>query len=426
VDAVPASAYVAVGTLSLGAALLVPRLVQLFTRLVRPLLAKLAGLEAQLANQNLPRNLLRTSATAGALMMGIGSALGFSIFVGSFKSSMAEWAEQSLPADLWVTSGARFGSVRNTLMTEALGSELAKIAGLDAVEPARLDDIGYRGFPIKLVATATAIYASRSRISMLSGTQASATAALGRGEVLVSENFGRRFHVGRGDSIELSTKRGTTRFRVAGVHVDYTSDVGTVLMDRATYLRHWDDARVSVYKLYLHKGTEIEAVRASIQKRHGDRYDLFVLTNREIRAQVLDLLDRTFSVMHALEVVGLVIAVLGVVNALLASVFDRVREIGVLRALGMLSSQAKKMIVVEGVLIACVGILGGLGLGFALGDLVLNHVNTAQTGWRFPYRPAWTWTAEMVVFCVVASALAAWYPATRSAAIRIVSALGYE
>jgi putative ABC transport system permease protein len=427
VEGLPAPAYLAVGTFMLGMAMCVPRVVQLLHWGLRPLLLRFAGVEVQLANESLPRNLLRSSATAAALMVGVGMALGFATFVGSFKASAGDWVEQSLPADLWVTSGARFGSVRNVLMDESLSTKLAALKGVAAVERARIDDVSYRGFPIKLLATDVDVFSRYSHMQMLEGTQVGATAALLHGQaVIVSENFARRFDVHLHDQIALGTQRGTQRFRVAGVFVDYTSDVGSVLLHRDTYLEHWSDTRMSSCKLYLAEGANREAVRRAIQARYGERYDLFVLTNQEIRAQVLDLLDQTFSVMHALEIVAIVIAVLGVVNALLANVLDRVREIGMLRALGMLRRQAHKMIVVEGVLIALAGVMAGIVLGFILGDLVLNHINVAQTGWHFPYRASWLWPAEMALLATATSAVAALYPARFAAALVVADALDYE
>src|SRR5204863_310809 len=141
-------------------------------------------------------------------------------------------------------------------------------------------------------------------------------------------------------------QRGTQTFRIVGVVVDYTTDLGTVIIERGTYQRYWGDERVDVYKLYAKEGADLEAIRQSIVSRFGERYNLFVLTNSEIKREILSLLDQVFAVMRALDLVAILIAVLGVVNALLASVLDRIREIGVLRAIGMLRRQTRKMIMI--------------------------------------------------------------------------------
>jgi putative ABC transport system permease protein len=289
-----------------------------------------------------------------------------------------------------------------------------------------MSDSQYRGVPIAVLSTDVDIFDSRSRVMMLEGTQHDAMLRVRKGAVVVSENFARRFGVHRGQTIMLSTKDGTRGFQVAGVDVDYTNDRGTVLIDRATYTRFFGDTRVDTYKLYVHRGADVLAVRRLIERRFGRAYDLFILTNGEFKAEGLRLLDQVFSVIDALKLVALLIAVLGVVNALFASVLDRVREIAVLRAVGMLRKQARKMVLFEGGLIGVVGASSGLIVGSVLGALLLSNVNLAETGWYFPYRPAWGSIAGTAIAVIVVSALAAWYPAGRAAALVVSEALEYE
>src|SRR5262249_24118665 len=160
------------------------------------------------------------------------------------------------------------------------------------------------------------------------------------------------------------------------------------MLDRAVYVQYWDDTRVDTYKIYLRRGADPLRAQRAINQRYGESFDLFVLTNRELKTEMLHLLDQVFAIMRALEAVALIIAVLGVVNALFAGVLDRVREIGVLRAVGMLRRQARNMVLVEGALIGVVGSVGGLLLGCLLGEIVLTHINLVETGWYFPFHPA--------------------------------------
>ncbi|HEX2677038.1 MAG TPA: FtsX-like permease family protein, partial [Polyangiales bacterium] len=410
----------------LGGALAMGRLLQLLHAALHPFVGSLFGLEARLATDNLPRDLGRSAATSGALMVGVAMAMSFAVFVGSLTTSMMEWIDRSIPADLFITAAAKFAGTKSMPMSPALRADLAAVPGVEWVERVRVVDTDFHETPIKLLATDSAIFERRSKITMLEGSQAEALRALRAGAVIVSENFSRRFDVHRGDQIALSVKDGTRAFEVAGVDVDYTSDQGTVLMERDVYVKLWADDQVDTYKLYLKPNANIEAVRSQIVKQHGERYDLFVLTNREFKTEIVRLLDQVFAIMHALEAVALVIAVLGVVNALFANVIDRVREIGVLRALGMQRRQVRKMIVVEGVLIAIAGVIGGTLVGSVTGYILLHHINLAQSGWFFPYRPAWLAAAETAVLVVIVAGIAASYPARRAAALVVADALEYE
>jgi putative ABC transport system permease protein len=130
--------------------------------------------------------------------------------------------------------------------------------------------------------------------------------------------------------------------------------------------------------------------------------------------------------MRSLELVAIIIALLGVVNAVLASVIDRTREIGVLRAIGMLRRQTYGMVVIEagalGVASAVMGTMAGLVLGYIL----VEYIHIAHSGWHVPYLPAWAKITELSLAVTAVSAAAGWYPARAAAHIELVDALEYE
>ena len=424
-QSVPIGPMSACGALLLAGALLTPRLVQ-GTHVLLSLVSRFFSVEARLANDNLPRDLGRSATSAAALMLGVAMATSFAVCVGSFITSALEWIDQSIPADLFVTSAARFGGRTNMPMADGLQTAFARIDDVEAVERVRVASGDYLGVPIAILSTDIAVFERRSHLMMLEGEQREAFSELRQGRLVVSENFARRFGVHKGDQIKLSTRRGTRAFQVAGVDIDYTNDLGTVLMDRALYVENWGDERVDTYKIYVRRGRDAAVVRRRINQRFGEAFDLFVLTNREFKASVLQLLDQVFAIVRALDGVALIIAVLGVVNALFASVLDRVREIGVLRAVGMLRRQTRNMILVEGALIGLAGTAGGLLVGLLLGQILITRVNLAETGWYFPYRPSWLSIAGSALAVIGVSALAAFYPARDAAALVVADALEYE
>jgi putative ABC transport system permease protein len=424
----PLGAFAAALTLLLAAALLLPRLVQLVERGLRPVMARWGSVEARLANQNLPRDLGRTAITASALMSGVALAVSFGIFTHSFATTLNEWVDQTLPGDLFITQAAAIGgtSMRNVPMADTLNDPLAAIPQVETVRRVRIVEMPYRGTMLKAVSTDIDVFLRHAKLSLLEGEQPEIVGALQHGGILVSENFSRHFHTHRGDRVELSTHDGTREFLVAGVFVDYTSDVGSVLIDRPTYVAAFRDSRVDTYELHLHKHQDAELVRRRVNAEFGVNHDLFVLTNHEFKAEVQQTTDQIFSLVRALELVALIVAVLGIVNAQLANVLDRVREIGVLRALGMLRRQVSRIVVIEATLVGCIGTLAGVLLGMALAVVLLDHVNLVQTGWYFPYHLSVSAILEVSALTVPAAALAGFYPAREAARLVVTDALEYE
>jgi putative ABC transport system permease protein len=290
----------------------------------------------------------------------------------------------------------------------------------------RIVELPFRGSIPKGISSDIDTFLQHAKLSLIEGDQKEVVAGLHEGQLAVSENFSRRFDVHKGDHIPISSSKGTRQFRVAGVFIDYTSDVGSVLFDRPTYVETFGDTRVDTYELHLRDPTQAEPVRRLINERYASKLDLFVLTNREFRDEVNHTTEQIFSLVRALELVALIVAVLGIINAQLANVLDRVRELGVLRALGMLRRQVSRMVVVEATLVGALGTLAGVLLGLALGDVMLNHINLVQTGWYFPYRLSWGAIAEVTLLTVPAAALAGLYPARAAARLVVTEALDYE
>jgi putative ABC transport system permease protein len=199
-----------------------------------------------------------------------------------------------------------------------------------------------------------------------------------------------------------------------------------VSIDRAVFVRLFGDTRVDAYKLYLDPGVDPEAMRRIINERYTEKFDLFVMTYQDFKHSIVSLLDQVFGIMSALEVVAIVIAVLGVINALLASVIDRVREIGVLRAVGMRRRQVRVMVMAEGGLVGVCAVLVGFFAGLALGQLLISVINLTQSGWYFPFRPPWLDIAQACLVVVIVSTLAGWYPARAASRLVVTEALEYE
>jgi putative ABC transport system permease protein len=405
-----------------------PRFVQLLHAGLATVPRGRLGVEAALATDNLPRDLGRTASTASGLMAAAALTISSATFIVSFVTSLQTWSAQTVPGDLFVTSGASTSglSQRNTPMSNSLRAELLAIPGIARVRRTRMIDYDYRGAPVKMVATEVREFVKRSRFTPLEGTREEIKTGLLAGGVIVSENFARLYKVHRGARMTLGTTSGPHDFAVAGVIVDYSSDRGSILMDRSTFIQYWNDSRVDTFEVHVKPKVSPEAVRRSINEKLGEKNDLFVLTNREFRNEFVKAVDRIFSLLHVLEVVTLIVAALGMVTAVLANVIDRVREIGVLRAVGMLRSQVRKMVVVESALTGMIGTLAGVGVGVVLGYILLRHITMVQIGWYLPYRVPIASIIELSLVTIPISALAGLYPAQHAASLVVSDALDYE
>lgn len=425
VENFPVGGYIAVFLTLLGTSLVSPVILRFLRGLYqRPAEAAL-GISGRLAAENFARAPSRTAVPVSALAVGVGMTVCIAGFVGSFRKSSEEWIDRSVPADLFITSSAKLAGVQNTPMSASLGEEIERVPGVQALDRVRIFPHDLMGLRIYVISLIPEIYHLRGKPRLLEG-RLPTPEERARGLVTISENLMRRRRLHVGDKFQMNTPTGPRTYTVAGVVVDYTSDQGVVIMERRIFVEHFQDDRVDTYEAYLGDLSKLESVRREVTERFGKKHDLYVLSNRELRNEAQLLVDSAFSVTYAMETVAVLLALLGVVNTLLAAVLDRTREIGLFRAIGAARAHVVRLFAAEAALIGLSGgVLGGLN-GLVTGLIVTLTVGSQATGWSIPYQFPWQLTAQMTAAATVCAVVAGLYPARRAAGLDVVEALAYE
>jgi putative ABC transport system permease protein len=245
------------------------------------------------------------------------------------------------------------------------------------------------------------------------------------GAVFLSTVLAERFDVRSGDTIQLRTRSGVRPFVVAAEVVDF-SNQGEVIQgswnDMKRYFRI-DDA--TTYLLKAAPGTDIEALKQRIDDQYGKRFQLILESNASIRTRVLRLMDQAFAMFDVLALISIVVASLGVVNTLTMNVIERTREIGMLRAIGMLRRQVVGMILAEAALLGLIGGLLGLGAGIIQTRVFLQAM-VEMSGYQLDFVLPLRGIITSVAIALIISQLAAILPARRATGTRILDAIHYE
>jgi putative ABC transport system permease protein len=197
-------------------------------------------------------------------------------------------------------------------------------------------------------------------------------------------------------------------------------------MDRSVFLRYWRDDSVNLFRLYLSRGSEVPDVKRRILEKYAGTRQVFVLTNRDLKAYILRITDQWFSLATVQIAVAVLVAILGIVNTLTVSITDRRRELGVLKAVGGRHGQIRRTIWLEAITI---GLLG-LALGYTLGAInlyyILQIVHHDIAGLRLDYQFPVTVTLALVPTMLSAAFIAAIWPAESAVRGSLVEALEYE
>ena len=189
----------------------------------------------------------------------------------------------------------------------------------------------------------------------------------GRDNIVVSENLAVRHNIKPGDSLVLTTPQGPVSFGVIAVIVDYGYEFGAVLMDNLTYQKHWHDNLADIITVQVKEKRDIDLVRDAIQKQQGKQKRLFIFSMEEYKKEGQKMLDQIYGIFHAMDILTLSIACIGIIITLLASVLERRREIGIIRSIGGYKGQVSRVVVLESVLLGLTGCFLGIMCGSRTG-----------------------------------------------------------
>jgi putative ABC transport system permease protein len=229
-----------------------------------------------------------------------------------------------------------------------------------------------------------------------------------------------------GDAVELGTPSGLVRLVVAGVHVDYTDQQGSILVDRSLYLRYWKDDSVDVFRVYLKPGPRQEEARQTILAEFGGHGALFVMSSAELKKYILRATDQWFALTYVQLAIAVGVAILGIVNSLTVSVIDRRRELAVLQAVGGLRSQVRQCIWIEAGVLGLLGVILGTAVGSAMLWFNVYLTRLDSFGYRFEYLYPYGFAGLLVPVILGSAFLASLWPAELAVRGSLIEALEYE
>jgi putative ABC transport system permease protein len=249
--------------------------------------------------------------------------------------------------------------------------------------------------------------------------------AAGEG-LMVSDNLAQLQHLKLGDIIDLPAPGGTIHLPIVGIVVDYSDQLGTILMDRRLFTKYWNDDSVNVFRVYLKAGAGVPDVRQRILERFAGERQVFVFTNSELKSYILRVTDQWFGLTSVQIAVAVLVAILGIVNTLTVSITDRRRELGVLQAVGGLHGQIRRTIWIEALSIGTLGLVLGCVLGAINLYYTLEIVHRDIAGMRLDYIFPATTVLALVPAILGAAFIAALWPAESAVRGSLVEALEYE
>jgi putative ABC transport system permease protein len=396
----PVFGYAAIALLLVGAILLMPRL----AHLVFGLLPSWRQAVPQLALTQLAGAPGRAAIALAGIVASFSLMAAMAIMVSSFRISVDDWLHNVLPADLYLRASSSGDSAYFSPDDQAA---IASVRGVARAEFLRSSQIllDPERPPVTVIARPIDPRNPGARLPL---TGAPVAAQPGDPPaVWVSEAMVDLYGFRPGQRITLPLQGRPVAFLVGGVWRDYARQHGTVVISQDDYRRLTDERRVTDVALWLEQGTGPAQVKERLRQRVAGGEHITFAEPGEIRTITLKIFDRSFAVTYLLEGIAVMIGLFGIGASFSAQALARAREFGMLRHLGFMRWQIGAMLALEGALLALLGVVAGLALGWVIALILVHVVNPQSFHWTMSLHMPWAFLAQVASAVVAAASLAA-------------------
>src|SRR5438093_18936 len=393
-------------------------------RAVRPLAAafgwpgsRFGGTAGTLARENAMRNPSRTASTASALMIGLALITFVAILGAGLRAGFGDAVNKLFVANYAVTGSNGFDP-----FTKETDQAVAVTPGVTAVSPLRGGDARVFGHNIQVTGV-TPNLAQTVRIDWFKGTT-SVPSELGRTGAFVSKDYAKDHDPKLGSAIAVKTPTGQVlHLRLKGIFDPPKggSPFGSVTMSAATFDANYTKPQNLMTMINIKGGVSPENT-ARLDLSLSSFPDAKIQTAKQFKKTQERDINLTLNVLYGLLGLSVIISLFGVVNTLVLSVFERTRELGMLRAVGMTRRQVRRMIRQESIITSLIGTALGIAVGIFLSVLVTQALSDEGIVFAVPYRSL----AAFVLAAIMVGILAAILPARRAARLNVLEALQYE
>lgn len=403
-----------------------PLLTLALTRTLSPVSRRYAGQPGLLATRSIRAALSRTAIAIAALMLALAMVLGMRLMITSFRATVAAWVNTFLEGDLYLSPSGFATAKWEATMSPDFIRYLRAQPEVEAINRYGVTPFEYQSKAIYLVAIDAEIIKDRLPFIFTGGRPGENWQGMLNGEVFVSEMFARRFRKSAGDTIPLQTQMGTGVFKVAAVFVDYSFDLGQIMMDHRAFAQHWGPSRVNNLSVFLQPGVAAAEYAVALRRAVVGKFAVAIASNRELRDGVLNIFDQTFRITHVMQFLAGLVAVIGIISAVMSLLVERTRELGILRAIGMSLKQLRHMVCLESGLMGAFAGLMALPTGTLLAVVLVYVINLRTFDWTIALQFDFFTYLYTFFLAIFTSLLAAVYPLLRLQSLPIAGALREE
>ncbi|MDO8844532.1 FtsX-like permease family protein [Methylicorpusculum sp.] len=395
-----------------GFALMTPGITLVIMKGVEWVTGRLFGVLGKLPPRLVTAEISRTGIAIAALMIAVSATIGMDLMISSFRQTVSDWLKISLQADLYVALPGEKLADNKAAADQQLKAAIAEIPGV-----ARLSSVLHtriRGEDGLIDASVFELNDQAQHGFLFTHTpQADIWQTFEQQGVFITEPYAYHHQLNPGQDLLLHTAQGQQAFKILAIYKDYSGDRGHIAMSRKLYLRYWPDLGFTGIGIYAQPDTDLNALEPRIAGLMKGAQS--VRSNKAIYEASMEVFGQTFAVTEALRWLAAGIAFVGVFGALMALQYERTRQLGILRAIGVTPRQLSIMITSETGLMGLVAGIFSIPVGFIVAYVLIFVVYQRSFGWTMEFHVNTASLFQGLLLALTAALLAGILPSLKMA-----------
>lgn len=424
-----------------GFALITPALTLILVKLIEQVFGRFSGILIRLPARMVAAEISRTGIAIAALMIAVAATIGMDLMISSFRQTVADWVQTSLRADLYISLPGK--KIPNAWVQEdhRLKAKLAEQKGVNVLSTVLHTTVVIAKDDVNAVSRSLAGASTKGEFTKVSVFELTEKSRLGfifkykigndlwdrfeyQQTIFVTEPYAYHHGVKIGQKIWLQTDRGSEPFEVIGIYADYSGDQGHLAMSRLNYRHYWPDLGYSGIGVYAKDGIDLNLLEHQLNGIITGKQ--LVKSDRAIYQASMEMFEQTFRVTETLRWLSAAIAFAGVFSTLMALQFERTRQLGILRAIGITPGQLAALITSETGLMGLAAGLIAIPAGYIVAYLLIFVIYQRSFGWTMAFHFNFGVIFQGLALALIAATLAGILPALKMAKTRPAEAVRSE
>jgi putative ABC transport system permease protein len=384
----PFLAYTGIFLIITGFTLLSPFYLSIFLKAVKRPLEQVFGAIGKITLGDMKGNVYRFSIALMGVAISSALIIAFLTLIFSLRESLAVWINKNVAADVYIKpASCKVNYCFYPLSEHVIDTvkSFPEVEGTDKFRGMQLDLFGQK------VVTAFADIGTKRKFlgrkyfdkeydQILKEMEGSEPVAG------ISAYLSIKYGLKKGDFIELNSPSGIAKFRINDVFSSYATTAGFIYIDRKWLKRYWGLDDATQISIYAKKDADVAKLIRKLRGVLLPEYSIEIMNNRELRDKIMDIFNKSFAITYAIELIAIIVSLIGVINTLLALVFERKRAISIIRYLGGSWKQIQQTLILSAAIIGTTGIFLGTLLGSLMSTILIYVVNKISFGWEIHFR----------------------------------------